>query len=70
VELKWTESGGPSVKAPIARRFGSMAIERNLQQTLGGRVNLAFHADGVQCDILIPPKHLVGSVESGRERPA
>jgi PAS domain S-box-containing protein len=64
VVLKWTESGGPSVKAPSARRFGSMVIERNLEQTLGGRVSLAFHAEGVQCDILIPPTHLVGSVES------
>jgi PAS domain S-box-containing protein len=60
VELKWVESGGPAVAAPVARRFGSMVIERNLERAVGGKVMLAFPAAGVQCDILIPPAQLVG----------
>ena len=62
VELKWVESGGPAVAAPVARRFGSVVIERNLERAIAGKVNLAFLAGGVQCDILIPPEHLVGLV--------
>jgi hypothetical protein len=59
VEVKWVESGGPAVAAPVARRFGSVVIERNLERAIAGKVNLAFLAGGVQCDILIPPEHLV-----------
>jgi PAS domain S-box-containing protein len=64
VELKWVESGGPAVAAPVARRFGSVVIERNLERAIAGKVNLAFLAGGVQCDILIPPEHLVGLVDA------
>jgi PAS domain S-box-containing protein len=60
VALKWIESGGPAVVAPAARRFGTMAIERNLERAVGGAVKLAFPSAGVQCDILIPPEQLVG----------
>jgi PAS domain S-box-containing protein len=63
VVLEWRESGGPAVATPTTRRFGSMVIERNLQQTLGGIVKLAFDAQGVQCVIEIPPTNLVGAVE-------
>ncbi len=63
VELKWIESGGPVVATPIARRFGTMVIERNLQRAAGGSVKLAFLPAGVQCDILIPPEHLVGFID-------
>jgi PAS domain S-box-containing protein len=63
IELKWVESGGPAVAAPVARRFGSMVIERNLECAIGGQVNLAFLVAGVQCDILIPPEQLVGLVD-------
>jgi PAS domain S-box-containing protein len=65
VEFKWIESGGPAVAMPLARRFGSMAIERNLERAANGKVKLAFLPAGVQCEILIPPQHLVGSVDRG-----
>jgi PAS domain S-box-containing protein len=63
IALKWVEQGGPAVAAPVARRFGSTVIERNLERTFGGKVKLAFPVAGVQCDILIPPQQLVGFVD-------
>ena len=60
VEIKWVESGGPAVMTPAARRFGSKVIERNLEQAVGGKVNLAFLAAGVQCNMLISAEHIVG----------
>ena len=63
VEIKWSESGGPAIDEPVSRHFGSMIIERNLEQAIGGKVRLLFPASGVQCDILIPAMHLVGFVE-------
>ncbi len=60
VDLRWVECGGPQVAAPIKRRFGSAVIERNLAQTIGGKVDLEFEAEGVRCAVLIPPAQLVG----------
>ena len=62
VVLKWTESGGPAVPNRIARRFGSMVIERHLEQAIDGKVHLSFPPDGVRCEVLIAPVHLVGFV--------
>jgi two-component sensor histidine kinase len=70
VVLHWTESGGPAVTAPMARRFGSMVIERNLERALGAKVKLAFLPAGVQCDIRIPPMHLVGAAGNPGNRTA
>ena len=63
VDLKWVETGGPSVAAPAAPGFGSIVIERNLKQAVGGNVKLAFLGNGVQCDIMLPPDHLVGFID-------
>jgi hypothetical protein len=40
-----------------------VVIERNLERAIAGKVNLAFLAGGVQCDILIPPEHLIGRAD-------
>jgi PAS domain S-box-containing protein len=66
VEFSWTESAGPAVQEPTVRRFGRMMIERNLAHAVGGGVKLAFPADGVRCDITIPPMYLVGFAAGGR----
>jgi two-component sensor histidine kinase len=59
VDIKWAETGGPEIATPVVRRFGSMAIERNLERAIGGKVTLEFLNSGVQCQISIPPEHLV-----------
>jgi hypothetical protein len=41
-----------------------MVIERNLEQALGATVKLAFLPAGVQCDVRIPAKQLVGAAEN------
>lgn len=54
VELVWTESRGPSVRAPERRGFGSLVIERNLSRSLDAEVDLSFAPDGVRCRVVIP----------------
>jgi two-component sensor histidine kinase len=58
IEIKWVESGGPAVGARGHRGFGSLVIERNLANALGGAVELDFTAEGVRCRITIPSNHL------------
>jgi two-component sensor histidine kinase len=44
-------SGGPAVRPPQKRDFGSRLIERGLTQDLVGSVRLEFKPDGIACTI-------------------
>ena len=52
--LTWTESGGPPVEKPERRGFGSVLLERSLQQDLGGKVTLDYRPAGLVCTIETP----------------
>ena len=54
LSLHWGEHGGPPVKAPRRRGFGSRLIERNLARDLDGRVEIAFAETGVVCTVDAP----------------
>ena len=54
VDLSWREAGGPSVRTPVRRGFGSTLIERALAMETGGRANLQYLEPGVACDIHLP----------------
>lgn len=52
LKLRWAEAGGPTVKAPTRKGFGTRIIERMIAQ-LKGTTNLDWHADGLVCDITV-----------------
>lgn len=54
LRLEWTESGGPEVKVPERRSFGSRLIEGSIKAELGGAVELTYAPEGLRCEILIP----------------
>ena len=54
IEIRWVETGGPSVTAPERRGFGSLVIERNLVRSLEAEIDLEFPPEGVRCRMLIP----------------
>jgi PAS domain S-box-containing protein len=49
--LDWKESGGPEVKPPERRGFGSRLIEQGLASDLAGGAEIHFHPDGLRCTI-------------------
>jgi PAS domain S-box-containing protein len=51
LHLEWKESGGPPVRSPERRGFGSRLIERGLAADLGGSASLHFEPDGLRCRI-------------------
>ena len=53
----WRESGGPKVKAPSTRGFGSLLIEQSLQ-THGGIVSVGYAETGLVCTIDLPLPHV------------
>src|SRR5262249_15557886 len=54
VEIEWVESREPPVKPPRRRGFGRLLLERILTSDLRGRVELAFAAGGLSCQIVFP----------------
>ena len=58
IEIEWSESGGPPVKEPKWRGFGSHLIEQNLARSLDADISLAFAPEGVRCRMAIPASNL------------
>jgi two-component sensor histidine kinase len=52
--LVWREQGGPPVKPPRRRGFGSLLLERMLGTDLDGEVAADYRADGLVCTITAP----------------
>jgi two-component sensor histidine kinase len=57
--LKWSETGGPTVKAPTKRSFGTRLIEHSFVRQLHGEAQLDFAPTGVICTLDIPLASLV-----------
>ena len=54
LRIRWTETGGPTVRPPERSGFGRLLLERALASDLGGEVQLDFAASGLRCVIAIP----------------
>lgn len=51
LSLRWAEIGGPPVKAPERRGFGTRLIERGLSAELHGRATISFEPTGAVAEI-------------------
>jgi two-component sensor histidine kinase len=51
VRFHWRERGVPLSAPPSRKGFGTELIERGLPYLFGGSSHLAFHPDGVECQI-------------------
>jgi PAS domain S-box-containing protein len=54
VTILWRERGGPPVRPPERRGFGSRLLEHALPHDSGGEVTLNFPPEGVECRIRLP----------------
>ena len=54
LSIAWRESGGPKVRKPTRRGFGTTVIERALKDTLKGEARLFWLKTGVVCEIDLP----------------
>jgi light-regulated signal transduction histidine kinase (bacteriophytochrome)/CheY-like chemotaxis protein len=54
LHITWTEHGGPHVKAPTRRGFGSTVIERSIPYDLKGEATLDYEAKGVRATFMVP----------------
>lgn len=59
LDLSWREVGGPPVRAPTRRGFGSTIIERSIPHELGGEAKVRFEASGLEVDLSVPGRFVV-----------
>ena len=53
--LRWTETGGPPVKAPPTRRgFGTRVMDRMIRGQSKGEIRFDWRAEGLVCEIALP----------------
>jgi two-component sensor histidine kinase len=62
--IRWQEIGGPPVRAPSRRGYGTSVISDLIPYELGGMVDIAYATDGVRCRIEFPLEQV-----SGQDRP-
>ncbi|MCJ2125165.1 HWE histidine kinase domain-containing protein [Methylobacterium sp. J-077] len=53
--LHWRESGGPAVRAPTRRGFGTTIIERSIPYELQGEADIRYDLTGVEARFTLPP---------------
>jgi two-component sensor histidine kinase len=54
LHFRWSESGGPPVRAPLRASFGSRLIQNYLADAFAGRVRLKFLPKGLTCTMSAP----------------
>jgi PAS domain S-box-containing protein len=62
LRLRWTETGGPAVETPTRRGFGGRVIEQLIAQ-LKGKTFFDWRADGLVCEITLPPLMPTGATQ-------
>jgi PAS domain S-box-containing protein len=59
--LNWRETGGPPVRPPSRRGFGTGVIERMVRGQLSGSSSFDWHPEGLACEIDVPLGAVVDS---------
>lgn len=54
LDMDWQERGGPPVKPPRRRGFGTRLMERCIERDLDGEFDLVFEPEGVHCRMTMP----------------
>lgn len=56
--VRWVETGGPAVREPSRRGFGSVLIDRSIPFDLGGEANVDYPVDGVRGEFVLPSRFI------------
>ncbi|MBX7532511.1 GAF domain-containing protein [Qipengyuania sp. 1XM1-15A] len=56
LQIGWKERGGPPVKPPKRRGFGSTIIDRSIPFELGGETSIDYKLEGVEATFTVPER--------------
>ncbi len=54
LDLIWVETGGPLVRVPTSRGFGTRSLMASVESQLGGRALFEWRPEGLICRLLVP----------------
>lgn len=60
--ITWRETGGPPVRAPSRKGFGTTIIERSIPYDLGGRARASYKLGGFEAEFTIPARFITAGV--------
>ena len=66
--IAWRERGGPPVKAPQRRGFGTTIIEKSIPFELRGEVEVRHKLGGLEADFRIPPRYVEAAGPAAAQR--
>ena len=69
VAIEWIETGGPPVREPTRRGFGTTIIQHSVPYDLGGTADLSFDKDGLKARFTVPAKHVAIDASPMRNSP-
>ena len=56
----WREVGGPAIRAPHYKGFGTRIVVESIERQLGGKVTYDWAADGLRCTLSVPSDKIKG----------
>ncbi len=62
--LTWVETGGPKVRIPLVRGFGTSLVAASIESQLGGRAAFDWQPTGLSCTLVIPRSEELQLAES------
>lgn len=65
LHIAWRERGGPPVKAPTRRGFGTTIIRRSIPHELGGDAEIFYKLGGVEAHFAIPATYVSAAPKAG-----
>lgn len=65
MRVLWRESGGPPVKPPERRGFGSTIIEKSIPFELDGRAHVEYKLTGVEAEFWVPARYVTCEERTG-----
>src|ERR1700675_98310 len=63
--LAWEETGGPMVRKPTSRGFGTRSVIASIESQLGGKALFDWRSEGLICRLLVPvaPQAVVSELD-------
>ncbi|WP_068299830.1 HWE histidine kinase domain-containing protein [Pararhodobacter sp. CCB-MM2] len=68
--LRWAEAGGPPVRAPERRGFGTTIIEKSVPFELKGTADIRFAVTGLVADFALPERFITLAPDEPAPEPA
>ena len=62
--LNWIESGGPAIKPPSTKAFGTTIILASIERQLNGHADIDWRPEGLRCVISVPISNTIETTES------